>query len=448
MKTAESHQSDVYPYFKDTFGKEPNWVSVAPGRVNLIGEHTDYNLLPVLPMSIDKCIRIYGSTRDDARVQITNTNGNFPTVEINLDADIEAAPGLWSNYIGAAFRAVIPALRETGRPVRGFDALVDSDLPGAAGLSSSSALVIASCLALLHSNDVHWTMHEVAERMRLAEQFVGTAGGGMDQAAISLGQQDSALLIEFDPLKTTPVTVPSSLNVFIINSGQRAEKTGSARFAYNRRALECAVAVEMLRSGCVNMMNTSGWKSLRDVYRSCTETGRSWSELVLSCIPVDPPTLQRLLQMIDRQTLETLCKERQLELDHVEEWLPGNTFQIHARAAHVLSEARRVYQFMAALEQDRPEGVFHLARASHISCRDLYHISTPGLERLISTTRDCGASAARITGAGFGGCIVAFVPAENAADLPEKLQMAGVPAEHILRARSVGPASVKSLLAG
>lgn len=445
MKTAESRSLNAYPLFKNAFGSEPEWVSAAPGRVNLIGEHTDYNLLPVLPMTIDRCIRIYGKTREDGIARLFNTSSDFPMMEINLDHHIEAVPGDWTNYVRAAMQAVAPVLRESGHSIRGFDAVIESDLPSAAGLSSSTALVVASCLALLHANKIQWPMTAVAERMRLAEHFVGTAGGGMDQAAISLGGEGSALLIEFDPLKATPVNVPPSISVYIINSGQKAEKTGAVRYAYNRRALECSIAVHLLRQEYSDRLGIMDWRTLRDVYCTCNEASLPWSELVTSCLPVDPLSLDGLLQVMERSTLEQLCTVHQLDLSSISDWLPGESFQVYARAVHVLSEAHRVYQFKKALQQDQTDEVFHLARASHASCRDLYHISTPELEQLIATARKCGASAARITGAGFGGCIVSFVPVDMAADFSSRLVASGIPAESIIKAISTGPARVSLL---
>jgi len=241
MSSLQSQRDKAVELFRQKFGKDATYLVSAPGRVNLIGEHTDYNLLPVLPMPLEQKVRLAIAPNGSPVVRLINDEQCFETAEVDISQPIEPSPGHWSNYCRAALQEVC---RHHGYALAGFDAVVSADLPAAAGLSSSSALVIATCLAFLAVNEIEWTQEELAERMRLAERFVGTAGGGMDQAVIALGGCNAALLIEFDPLQTAEVPVPDGLQVFVINSGQKAEKTGAARFGYNRRALECSLAVE------------------------------------------------------------------------------------------------------------------------------------------------------------------------------------------------------------
>src|SRR5690606_15788385 len=121
-----------FSLFERTFSTSAQWLASAPGRVNLIGEHTDYNLLPVLPMSIDRKIRLYGRTRRDSLVRVANAAGEFTPLEINLAQPIISVPGHWTNYLRAAMQAVVPEIIAAGRPILGFDIMVDSDLPPAA----------------------------------------------------------------------------------------------------------------------------------------------------------------------------------------------------------------------------------------------------------------------------------------------------------------------------
>jgi len=440
MKLLQPETSTAISQFTETYGRLPDWKVIAPGRVNLIGEHTDYNLLPVLPMPLDRTITLWVAPRTDNLIRLTNCDSNnFSPAEISLEKEIEPIPHHWTNYARAAARALLPQLCAGGSPVLGFDALVQSDLPTAAGLSSSSALVIATCLALLHVNHQPIDMAMIAEQMRLAEQFVGTAGGGMDQAVISLGKPGSALMVDFDPLTVTPVPVPNGLRIYVIDSGLKAEKSGAARYAFNLRALECTLAVELMQ-GAAGYVNGNNGHTLRDVYVACAQADVSWKSHLLTSLAVDPVPYDYIIDRIGALRFQELCESKKLNASYIHEWLPGGRFSLYARATHVLGEADRVNAFANAMSSGDLASVYHHANASHASCRDLYHISTPGIETLIAKTEAAGACAARITGAGFGGCIVAFVPAENAEHFAAELVQAGVDPERIIAAESKGAA--------
>ena len=443
MTATELHNESAVRLFKHTFNRMPEWHSVAPGRVNLIGEHTDYNLLPVLPMPLDECIHFWLAENSDGVVRLVNADERHGAVEIDLSCDIEPVPGHWSNYCRAAIKTVRDFYPEVS--LKGFDAVIHSTLPEAAGLSSSSALVIGTCLSLLRVDDRDWPMRDVAERMRLAEQFVGTAGGGMDQAVIALGLPDSALLIEFDPLEVTAVSIPPELNIYVINSGQKAEKTGAARYGYNRRALECAIGVQLLQRHAACSGPKPDWQSLRDFYAHCQITGVPWETLVLEAIPSDHVTEAYLEQALGREVLAELCRVRKLNLEDVSQWLPDGIFQVFPRVTHVLNETDRVYAFRDAMQTGNLQAIYYNASESHASLRDLYHVSTPEIEQLVQQTVQCGAGAARITGAGFGGCIVAFVPQVRAEEFLQNMADLGVELRNIIHAKSAGAARIEHL---
>lgn len=439
----------LWQEFREHFGDGPEFVASAPGRVNLIGEHTDYNLLPVLPMSLARRIRLYG--RETARpvVRIRNRTSEFSADEIRLDEPISPTPGRWTNYMRAALAHLQNEIGGNERPsLRGMDILVDSDLPPAAGLSSSSALVIATCLAALRVNGVAWSPRELAEHMAYAEKFVGTAGGGMDQTAIAMGEEQGALRIEFDPLRVQPVNVPDSLRIFVINSGQRAEKSGAAKFHYNRRSLECSVAARMLANRGTREGHSTAPAALRDVFDACARDDIAVSALVLQRLPVDPPSVAEIRRCLGDTTFEELCRERHLDPDHTAEWLPEGRLQVFSRASHVLAEAGRVYAMESALAQGDLSQVGHLARASHASCRDLYHISTPRLEELVNLGQRSGALAVRITGAGFGGSLVAFVEAPAAAEFATSMMDGGVDSADLIETSPGGRAGIVDLAEG
>ena len=203
-----------------------SWRAIAPGRVNLIGEHTDYNGLPVFPIAIDRDVRIEFTVTDNPVVRLDSPLARFDPFTFQLKRPIEAArQGDWSNYVRAAARGLL----EHGVPLeRGIEGTVYGDVPIASGLSSSSALVVASALALLKANGMAvggegvarpavaapaLSRLELAALMARAERFVGLEGGGMDQAACLHGVAGHALRIEFEPLRVTPVAVPEGWRV-------------------------------------------------------------------------------------------------------------------------------------------------------------------------------------------------------------------------------------------
>ena len=200
----------------------------APGRVNLIGEHIDYHGLPVFPMALKRCVTVRFATRNDALIRAESVG--FQPREFEWQSHIEPAPaGDWSNYLRAAALAV-----STKWGVgHGIDASIVSDLPTAAGLSSSSALLVAFALALLRANQVDATFEELMEILPDGEQFVGTRGGGMDHAASLASRAGHASLIRFNPVSVTLIPVPADWAFFVIDSRIKAEKSGDVRDRYN-----------------------------------------------------------------------------------------------------------------------------------------------------------------------------------------------------------------------
>src|ERR1035438_1763865 len=201
----------------------------APGRVNLIGKHIDYNGLPVLPIAIRRSVRVAFRARPDRRIRAVSAGG-YGVRDFAWTADLTpTAAGDWENYLRAAACAVG---RKWGTG-RGVDAAIVSDLPPAAGLSSSSALIVAFTLSLLRANAAAPTFEELMEVLPEGEQFVGTRGGGMDHAASLASQTGCASLIEFDPLAVRPVPIPPDWAFLVAHSLTAAEKSGAVRQQYN-----------------------------------------------------------------------------------------------------------------------------------------------------------------------------------------------------------------------
>jgi galactokinase len=217
----------------------------APGRVNLIGEHIDYHGLPVLPIALDRRVRIRYHARADRLILVSSSGYGAREFEWS-DALAPVAQGDWENYLRAAALVAGPFLT-AGRV--GIEAEVASDLPAAAGLSSSSALLVAFTLALLRANGYNPSFEELMAVLPDGEQFVGTRGGGMDHAASLGAAAGCASLIGFNPIAIRHVPIPPEWGFLVANSLVRAEKSGPAREEYNSRRNATMTARAKLASG-------------------------------------------------------------------------------------------------------------------------------------------------------------------------------------------------------
>ena len=355
----------------------PTHLSRAPGRVNLIGEHTDYNGLPVFPMALQREARIELRPRDDGLVRLWNTDPEFPPVEFEIGVAIEAGPtGSWGNYV----KAPAQELARRFAIYRGFDGRFTSTVPVASGLSSSSALVNSVGLALAEINEVGVDALALADIMAVAERYTGTQGGGMDQA-ISMGAKAGhATRIDFEPLRMRHVPIPQDWRFVVADTGVRAEKSGPAQAAYNRRRAECEEA-------------------LTQVLAELVRVGR---------LARGPHGYQGLLRAVPTREV----------LDHAETVL---TATLMRRFRHVVTEAARVNQAQDALLLADHASFGMLMDASHGSLRTDYHVSSSELDELVALAKEGGAAGARLTGAGFGGCTVALTSPSTVDEVLESL---------------------------
>jgi galactokinase len=340
-----------------------------------MGDHIDYNGLSVLPMALQRRVSVLYRERDDASVHVATTAQAYAACEFKLSRRIKPyKAGDWGNYAKAA----VQGLLERFEIRRGFDAVVHSDIPEAAGLSSSSALVVAFALAVLHAND-----HEEAERLELAEllaeaeHYVGTRGGGMDQAICLAARRQSASRIDFNPLRLTAHPIAPEWNFIIAFSLVRAEKSGPARETYNTRTREC-----------------------REALRRVTEA-LGVAEKVDSY-----PALMR------RRRVRELLRAAEPALDGI----------LMHRFRHVVTEAERVNKAAEALAAYDLRGFGRLMTASHASLRDDFEVSSPELDELVDIATRAGAAGARLTGAGLGGCVVALCPQERVDKVMKRLK--------------------------
>lgn len=399
--------------FKKTYGTEAQLVR-APGRVNLIGEHTDYNGLPVCPMAISQEIRLAFAPREDNWVELKNINSSFPDRRFQINGSI--APyekGDWGNYVKAAVTGILAQEKLT--KVRGLNILADGEVPIASGLSSSTALVVASALAFLTVNDCSWERTALAEVLTRAEKFVGTEGGGMDQAAILLAEKDHALRIDFFPLRIQNLKLPQGYEVLVTKSMIAAPKTASARLMYNQRPMECRLAHGMLKKALSGHWDeeiaSSRLGELSALWKRREGEIQGLIRFGLALFGEENWTLAQIADFLELEPTQVSAEYLQLTDGSVFEEPPGG-FALLPRFRHVISEGERVELAQQALEAKDAIAFGKLMDASHASCRDDYLISTPELEELVRLAKEGGAIGARLTGAGFGGCTVSLVPEE------------------------------------
>ena len=339
---------------------EPDAVRIvrAPGRVNLIGEHTDYNEGFVLPIAIDLAISIAFVPTDDRRVTLT-LHDDGHTVGFDVDHPGPPTRG-WEDYVaGTAW-----AMSEAGLPVRGFRGLLASDLPQNAGLSSSAALELASALALSGGDEPpvdRLTLARIAQRAE--NEYVGVRSGLMDQFASANGVDGSALLLDCRSLECRAIPlVLDDVALVATHSGSQRRLEASA---YNERRAQCDAAVTAIARAHPAV------RSLRDV------------------------TLA-MLEEVDDGLEPVLVR----------------------RARHVIEENGRVLEAADAFEAADHASVGRLFGESHASLRELYEVSSPELDALVEIADAVpGVFGSRLTGAGFGGCTVTLVRRDAIDDL-------------------------------
>lgn len=340
------------------FGRTPAWAAHAPGRVNLIGEHTDYNAGLVLPCAIDRGTAAVAAPRADARLRVvSSTLGK--TGEIDLEAP---APDGWLAYVAG----VAAAFREAGLRVPGLDIAIASDLPRESGLSSSAALEVA--LATLFDAAAGLAL-PAARRAELAWRaetaFVGVPCGRMDQLASALGRRDHALRIDCRDFASALVPLPvGRVRILIADSGVRRRLADGG---YARRREECETALARARDLGLAPPGATTWRE------------------------VPPERLPALVERLDPVSAR--------------------------RARHVLTENARVDDVCAALAAGDLARAGQRLREGHASLRDDFAVSVPELDALCAIgDATAGCHGSRLTGAGFGGCTIHLVdPAREGA---------------------------------
>ena len=359
----QTRRSLVETAFRERFGGEPTVWSRAPGRVDLMGSHTDYNLGYVLTQAIDRDTWIAARPRSDGRVTIESLNlegrVEFPLDRIEYDTVVP-----WTNYV----RGVASVLREEGYSLRGFDGLVHSTIPFGSGLSSSAALEVATAVLFDTLGDLNIEPVQMALLCQRAEnEFVGMNCGILDQYSSTMGKAGSVLLLDCRDLSSETKPVAGGIQVVICDTRASRELTGSE---YAERRAQCEQGARVLGGFYPDV------QSLRDA------------------------------------SLEQLDAHR-ADLSDV----------VYRRCRFVIEENRRVLDIAAALALGDREQIAALAAQSYAGARDLYEISCAEMEMMMAAMLGGpGVLGARQAGAGFGGCMVALVDSEGVDDFARYVQ--------------------------
>ncbi len=346
---AKPEAQDLRDQFRKLYGQEAR-VFRAPGRVNLIGEHTDYNEGFVMPVAMDLCAWVAAAPREDLHVQVFSQNLG-ERAEMDLRDPRLRVQRHWSAYV----LGVAAILRASGAEIAGANLLLDGEVPMGAGLSSSASVEVAAGYALLESSGLSHSPVELAKICQRAEnEIAGARCGIMDQMIACCGRANYALLLDCRSLEFQLLPLFADAQFVVSNS---MVKHDHAAGEYNARRADCEAATRILSA------QMPGLRALRDVSLA---------------------DLERYAQLLP-------------EL-------------VYRRSRHVISENARVLEARAALESGDPESFGRLMRESHRSLKEDYEVSSTELDLLVEIAcRLPGVYGSRMTGGGFGGCTISLV---------------------------------------
>jgi galactokinase len=342
--------------FAERFGRAPDGVWAAPGRVNVIGEHTDYNGGFVLPVALPHTTRAALGRRNDGRVALASLQHPDDDADLAL-ADL--APGIPANWGGYA-AGVVAELRDPVAAAGGVDILVDGEVPAGAGLSSSAALECAVALGLRDLLELDLSAEDLVDVARRAENgYVGAPTGILDQSAALLCRAGAALFLDTRDRSSEQVPfdlAAAGLALLVVDTGETHAHAGGG---YGDRRRECEEVAARLGVGLL--------REIGDV----------------------------------------------ADLDRLDDGTPEGAVLLR-RARHVVTEDARVLEVVATLRnEDDPRAIGPVLTAGHASLRDDFEISTPLLDATVDAALGTGAHGARMVGGGFGGSAIALVDAES-----------------------------------
>ena len=359
---------------------------------------------------------------DKSEIEVNNIDKDqYPAERLSTDPFQKFKEGIhWINYFLCGYKAVLAIDEKYYGKItapKGFKVLIDSHVPPAAGVSSSSAFTVCAAVVTMHANN----MHEVIPKGDLsklcvsAERMAGTACGGMDQTISIFAELGKAKLIEFNPtLKAIDVKVPESVSLVIANSVTPSPKLLTVGTRYNKRVVECrfGLLILSLKLGKAESWSKVTYKNFYDLQTSLGFTFEQMLDLTKEHLKKGGYSLDDVKKAINVGDLSQVLKDIPYFYEVLEQ---NKTFHLFERATHVFAEASRVYKFreicdnMTLEEDDKVVELGKLMNESHFSCKVLYECSSDQLDELTALARQSGALGSRLTGAGWGGCCVSLV---------------------------------------
>ncbi|KAI5700590.1 hypothetical protein M8J76_012636 [Diaphorina citri] len=392
----------LFNCFKSMLSSKPDFIVKVPGRVNLIGEHIDYCRYSVCPMALEQNILVAFKCNENGDLNLYNIDDQkYDDYHSTVDTfSIKVKDGKapqWYEYFLCGIKGIQDLMKERGDSgrIKGLSVLVSGSIPPAAGLSSSSALVCAAVLASSIVNKLRLSRSELASLSAKAEHYIGTQGGGMDQAIAFLASPGCAKHIQFHPLRSEDVVLPSQAVFVVAQSLATKNKAQSSEF--NTRII-------------AKKKDVDNWKDILYLGELQTKLAVSLKEMIDIADAILHP------EAYTKEEVQEILEVSEEELDS--DILTPNTrsvasFKLKQRALHVYEEAYRVERFLSVCrsdisEEQKLQQLGTLMNQSHTSLATKYECSHEALDSLVTCFREAGAYGARLTGAGWGGCVVAL----------------------------------------
>ena len=411
--------------FLEIFGEEskaPGHVLhkvTAPGRLSILGEHIDYSGYGVFAFAIQQNITIICRANNLKQLRFRNLDSKFDQRDVKIsEISIDPKSIHWTDYVICGIRGIMESMEgrceESGDSKNdyfGVDFLVSGNIPRSAGLSSSSALVCASALAFSAcqgGNEMSKT--ELADVCAKCERYVGTQGGGLDQATCLLSETGKALAIEFNPLRTESVDLPDGACFVVMNT--LIEKWKAVSPEYNNRVIECKLAASIIAKVKYGIdFSSSKFLTLGELQQKLAVPFEQMENIVM--------------EVLDKQafTRDDISGALDMPWDKIAGQFPSGSdklveLKLQQRALHVYSEARRTKECVALCKstedglssEEKLVKIGQLMNECHKSCSDLFECSCDELNTVANLALEAGSYGAQLCGAGWGGCAIALVP--------------------------------------